>query len=95
MAAKNLIPYSVYLPEPLFLKLKEAAQQRKASKIIRDAIAMLIEGSDEYTSGYNKALKDATQVVYNCEEAKMISIKGKNLCETLLDRIDDLEIKVK
>ena len=95
MAAKNLIPYSVYLPEPLFLKLKEAAKQRKASTLIRDAISMIIEGNDEYTSGYNKALKDAANLVYECPEAQMIAIKGKDLGAILTERIDALEIKVK
>ena len=76
---KKLIPYSVYLPENLFLELKKLAQDRKASKLIRDAIAMIIDGNDAYTSGYNKAVRDAAQLVYDCNEAQMIAVKGKDL----------------
>jgi len=93
MAAKNLIPYSVYLPENLFLKLKELAKDRKASVLIRDAIAMIIDGNDAYTSGYNKGLKDAGNVVYECPEAQMVAIKGKDLGAILTERIDALEMK--
>ena len=95
MAAKNLIPYSVYLPEPLFNKLKGLAKDRKASQLIRDAIAMIIDGNDAYTSGYNKAIKDAGNVVYDCPEAQMIAIKGKDLGAILTERIDALELKGK
>jgi predicted transcriptional regulator len=93
MAAKNLIPYSVYLPENLFLKLKELAKDRKASVLIRDAIAMIIDGNDAYMSGYNKGVKDAGNVVYECPEAQMIAVKGKDLGAILTERIDALEMK--
>ena len=93
MATKNLIPYSVYLPEHLFLKLKGLAKDRKASVLIRDAISMIIDGNDAYTSGYNKAVKDAGNVIYECPEAQMIAIKVKDLGAILTERIDALEIK--
>jgi hypothetical protein len=93
MAAKNLIPYSVYLPEHLFLKLKALAKDRKASVLIRDAIAMIIDGNDAYTSGYNKGVKDAGTVVYDCPEAQMIAIKGQDLGSILASKIDALEMK--
>jgi hypothetical protein len=95
MAAKNLIPYSVYLPENLFLKLKDLAKSRKASVLIRDAITMIIDGNDAYTSGYNKAIKDAGTIIYDCPEAQMIAVKGKDLGSILAEKIDSLEIKGK
>jgi hypothetical protein len=54
---------------------------------------MIIEGNDAYTSGYNKAIKDAAQLVYDCPEAQMIAIKGKDLGSILTDQIESLEIK--
>jgi hypothetical protein len=36
---------------------------------------------------------DAAKVVYDCEEAQMIAIKGKDLGSVLAERIDALEIK--
>lgn len=93
MDTKKLVPYSVYLPYDHFLKLKEAAKDRKASVLIRDAIAMIIDGGDAYTSGYNKAVRDAAQLIYDCKEAQMIAIKGKDLGSILTEQIEGLEIK--
>jgi hypothetical protein len=93
MDTKKLVPYSVYLPYDHFLKLKEAAKDRKASVLIRDAIAMIIDGKDAYTSGYNKAVRDAAQLIYDCKEAQMIAIKGKDLGSILTEQIEGLEIK--
>jgi len=93
MDAKKLVPYSVYLPQEHYLKLKEAAKDRKASVLIRDAIAMILDGGDAYNSGYNKAVRDAAQLVYDCSEAQMIAIKGKDLGSILTEKIEALEIK--
>jgi predicted DNA-binding protein len=93
MDTKKLVPYSVYLPANMHARLKKEAKNRTASKLIRDAICMIIEGNDAYTSGYNKAIKDAAQLVYDCPEAQMIAIKGKDLGSILTDQIESLEIK--
>jgi metal-responsive CopG/Arc/MetJ family transcriptional regulator len=93
MEAKKLVPYSVYIPDGLYKKLKALAKERKASVLIRDAIAMAIDGNDAYTSGYNKAIKDAANVVYENKEAQMIAIKGKDLGSILTEQIESLEIK--
>jgi len=93
METKNLVPYSVYLPVEQFDKLKAAAKNRKAASIVRDAIAMMLDGTDLFTSGYNKGIKDAAKVVYDCEEAQMIVIKGKDLGALLAEKIDLLEMK--
>ena len=90
---KKLIPYSVYLPVEHHNKLKELAKQRKASVLIRNAIGMLVDGTDAYTTGYNVAIKDAAKVIYNCEEAQMIAVKGRDLGVVLSDRIHELEKK--
>lgn len=93
METKKLIPYSVYLPAEQHEKLKLAAKDRKAASIVRDAITMILEGKDAYNSGYNRGLADAAKVVYECEEAQMIAIKGKDLGALLAEKIDLLEIK--
>lgn len=93
MAAKKLIPYSVYLPEDYVLRLKEMAKQRKASSMIRDAIVMILDGNDAYKSGYAKGVKDAAQIVYECEEAQMVAVKGRDLGSLLTDRINELELR--
>jgi hypothetical protein len=90
---KKLVPYSVYITQEHYLKLKEAAKDRKASVLIRDAIAMILDGGDAYTSGYNKAVRDAAQLIYDCKEAQMIAIKGKDLGSILTEQIEGLEIK--
>jgi hypothetical protein len=90
MEPKKLVPYSVYLPEEHHKKLKKFAKNRKASELIRDAIGMLVDGTDVYTSGYNKAIKDASKVIYNCDEAQMIAVKGRDLGVVLSERIEEL-----
>lgn len=87
---KRLIPYSVYLPEEHYKKLKAMAKERKASSMVRDAVVMMINGNDAYTSGYQKGINDAAQVVYECEEAEMVAIKGRDLGVILTERIKEL-----
>jgi hypothetical protein len=90
---RKLVPYSVYLPADLYDKIKGLAKDRKASVLIRDAITMMLGGHDLYNSGYNKGIADAAKVVYECEEAQMVAIKGKDLGAILAEKIDTLEIK--
>jgi hypothetical protein len=93
MDTKKLVPYSVYLPIELYNKLKEAAKDRKASVLIRDAIGMILSGRNLFDSGYNKGVDDAAKVVYDCPEAQMIAIKGKDLGSILTEQIEELKIK--
>jgi hypothetical protein len=93
MDTKKLVPYSVYISEEHHNKLKELAKDRKASVLIRDAIGMLMNGNDVFKTGYNKAIKDAAKVIYECQEAQMIAIKGKDMGVVLSERITDLEMK--
>lgn len=93
MAGKKLVPYTVFLPEDQFAAIKKFAKERKASELIRDGVDMMLKGNDIYTSGYNKGIADAAKIVYDCEEAQMIAIKGKDLGAILAEKIDTLEIK--
>ena len=90
---KKLIPYSVYLPAEVHFKLKQAAKNRKAAALVRDAITMLLDGKGLFVSGYNKGIKDAATVVYNCEEAQMIAVKRRDLGDILREQIENLRMK--
>jgi len=93
MAEKKLIPYSVYLPREYHNKLKTLAQSRQASALIRDAISMIVDGSDAFRAGYNKAIREACKIIGDCEEAKTIAVKGRYIDEILTDRVNELEMK--
>ena len=93
MDSKKLVPYSVYIPQEYYLKLKAAAKERRASVLIRDAIMMICDNQDSYKLGYNRGVSDAAKVVYDCEEAQMIAVKGKDLGSILAEKIDLLESK--
>lgn len=93
MDEKKLVPYSLYLPQEYYKKLKEVAKDRKASSLVRDAIIMILDGNEAYDSGYNKGIRDAAKVVYDNQEAQMIAIKGKDLGSILTEQIEALEIK--
>lgn len=83
MATTRLIPYSVHLPEDIYNKLKQAAGQRKASALVRDAIALIIDGGDQYVTGYNKGIRDAVLTVESCTAASIVSIHGVNVSKQL------------
>ena len=54
---------------------------------------MLLNGNDHFVSGYNKAIKDAARVVYDCKEAQMVAVNKRDLGAILTDRIESLEMK--
>ena len=78
MESKRLIPYSVHLPEEIYKKLKAAAGERKASALVRDAITLIIEGDDAFNGGYNKAIGDVINVLYEDEKASTIGFLDEN-----------------
>lgn len=86
--SKRLIPYSVHLTPEIYEKLKEVAQERRASKMVRDAITMIISGKDEYNSGYNKALDDVAQAINTDEYLNIIGIEDEpisgRICKQLM-----------
>lgn len=92
---KRLIPYSVHLPEPIYAKLKKAAAERKASALVRDAITMIVEGNDAYTSGYNKAIADAAWIISMDKVIHGLVINGHVVATDLHTKIKALAIKEK
>lgn len=92
-SGKKLIPYSVYLHEEYYDKIRELAKQRKASGLIRTAIEMILDGDDTYKSGYNKAIKDSCKVVDDITEIEHIAIRGHSLKAILSDYLTQLRLK--
>lgn len=90
---KKLIPYSVYLPEEHVKKLRKLAKERKASELIRDSIVTMLDGNDQFKSGYNKGLKDAAKVVTSSPVAKMVMVHSRNLGVHIANQLKELEMK--
>lgn len=88
--SKRLIPYSVYLSEEVHLALKEKARSRQASKIVRDAITMILEGGDQFSSGYKQGLRDAMNLIMNDETASIVSVKDRKIADHLIDQLEQL-----
>jgi hypothetical protein len=92
---EKLIPYCLYLPEEHIKKVKKLAKERKASAFIRDALIMALDKTDEFSSGYNKGLKDACAIIEGNKEVEMIVVKGKQLNNILITQIKLLRIEPK
>jgi len=45
---------------------------------------------DVYKSGYNKAIRDAAKVIYDCKEAQMVAVRGRDLGALLNEQINEL-----
>jgi hypothetical protein len=90
MEPTRMIPYSVHLPEDVYKKLKEAAGNRKASALVRDAITLIVEGDDEFNGGYNKGVRDAIRMVQQSELCKAISYYEDTLSKILTDQMEGL-----
>jgi bisphosphoglycerate-independent phosphoglycerate mutase (AlkP superfamily) len=90
---EKLIPYSVYLPKDYHEKIRELAKERKASGMIRDAICMILDGGDQYKSGYNQGLRDSIKYVRKIQDLKIIAIRGRYVDDIVAQQIEQLEIK--
>lgn len=91
MSDELLRPYSIYLPQTLINKLKHLSKSRRASTFIREALLTAMDTSDEFTSGYNKGLREACRVIQDSKEATMIAFHGKDLSSILIEQIKMLE----
>lgn len=90
MESKRLIPYSVHLPAEIYFKLKEAAGNRKASSLVRDAITLIVEGDDEFNGGYNKGVRDAIALIKEEQWCTTIGISGQSIAEYIEDLLEPL-----
>ena len=90
MEKPRLIPYSVYLDPEIHDALKEKARNRQASKMVRDAITMILEGSDQFTSGYKQALRDVMDLIHKDDLAGKIAVDDRRIADHLIDQIEGL-----
>lgn len=90
MEAKRLIPYSVHLREDIYLKLKDAAKDRKATALVRDAITLIVEGDDAFNGGYNKAIRDVIAAIHEDEWCKSVGVLGKTFADHIEEQISPM-----
>ena len=88
--SKRLIPYSVYLSEEIHNALKEKARSRQASKVVRDAITMILEGGDQFTSGYKQGLRDAMDLIHKDDLAGTVSVNDRRVSDHLIDQLEGM-----
>jgi metal-responsive CopG/Arc/MetJ family transcriptional regulator len=87
---KKLIPYSVYLPEPIFDQLKQAARLHKASKIVRNAVIAYLDESNPRAAGYAEGISDAIQIVQRNKAARSISYNGDVIADAIITKLETL-----
>jgi hypothetical protein len=92
MDTKRLIPYSVHLPDDIYKKLKEAAGERKASSLVRDAITIILEGDDEFNGGYNKALRDITALLHDDKWCISVGVNGESFATYINKLIEPMMV---
>lgn len=88
---ETLVPYSLYLSREHAEVMRNKAKTRQASSFLRDAITDALNRTDDYKSGYNKALRDACEVISATKEAKMMLVQNESLDKFLIKQIRDLE----
>ena len=86
----RLIAYSCFIPEEHYKRLKAAAKDRKAASLVRDGLTMILENQSAFNAGYNAAIKDSMKVVYDCPEAQMVAVQGKDLGAHLKGQLEML-----
>jgi hypothetical protein len=91
MVERKLRPYSVYITEHHYQQLRKAAKTREAASLVRTAIEMLLDGKDQFTAGYNKGLDDAAKVIFDCPEAQLVAVRGKDIGMHLSEQLQDLK----
>ena len=87
---KRLIPYSVYLDPEVHEALREKARNRQASKMVRDAITMILEGGNEFDSGYKKGIRDAMDLIHKDNLASTVSVNDKRIADHLIDQLEGM-----
>jgi len=90
MESTTLIPYSVHLRRDIHAKIKEAAGDRKAAGLVRDAITSYLEGGSLYDSGYRAGLRDALTAVSKDEAANSVALNGKTVAIGLVAKLSNM-----
>lgn len=86
----RLIPYSVHLPETIYKKIKDAAGERKASGMVREAIINFVEGSSLFDQGHNSALDAINKKVYKNKVLNSIAYDGMTVAQIVEQELNQL-----
>lgn len=87
---KRLIPYSVHLPEDVFNLIKQAAGERKASGLVREAIVSFVTKRDLFDKGYQAGIQAAIKKVGNNRLANTIAYDNNTIAEVLSKDLSSL-----
>lgn len=87
---KRLIPYSVHLPEDIFNLIKQAAGERKAAGLVRDAIVAFVEKQSQYDTGYKTGIDAAIKKVANHKLASSVAYKDELISESIINELRSL-----
>lgn len=87
---KRLIPYSVHLPEDVFNLIKQAAGERKASSLVREAIVSFVTKRDLFDKGYQAGIQASIKKVGNNRLANMIAYDNNTIAEVLSKDLSSL-----
>lgn len=87
---KKLIPYSVHLPENIFNAIKQAAGDRKAASLVREAIIQFVEKRNMFDQGFNAGLEAAIKKTVNHKVVSVLSYKGEALSDSLVHDFESL-----
>lgn len=88
--SKRMIPYSVNLPEETYLALREHAQKRQASSLVRNAIDMILSKEDPFNAGYAQALRDVTKVIRSHKLANDLAFAGETIADAMIAAIEEI-----
>lgn len=87
---KRLIPYSVHLPEDVFTLIKQAAGERKASSMVREAIISFVTKRDLFDKGYQAGIEAAMKKVSNNKLANSIAFDDTTISDSLVKDLSSL-----
>lgn len=87
---KRLIPYSVHLPEDVFLLVKQAAGERKAAGMVREAIVSFVHKRDMHDKGFEAGIDAAIKRINASRVASDFSYKGETLAAMLTRELQSL-----
>lgn len=95
MISSKLKPFMAYLEVGQHRDLKQFSQRSKIpmSQLIREAVDARITQGDRYVAGYNKALHDAIEAIYNNRASKMKFPSGKSFADVFTEELEKLIIK--
>jgi predicted transcriptional regulator len=90
---EKLIPYSIHLKPEIYSKIKEAAGERRASEVIRNAITMYLQNEESYMAGFNDGYNRASEEIRHHPVAQSIGWRGEQLSELLSNFLQKDEVK--